>query len=100
MQERFGKRDKSKGPSSVWAIYIAVFIDLFSDGMMIGTGSAIVTGLGFLLALGQVPADLPEGFATIATFKNSGTTTRAKRILLSASFAIPVFLGATVGFLR
>lgn len=64
---------------------------------MIGTGSAIAGSLGFILALGQVPADIPEGFATIATFKNT-TLTRAKRLLLSASFALPIFLGVTLSY--
>jgi ZIP family zinc transporter len=75
-----------------------VAIDLFSDGVMIGTGSNIGLALGVLLAIGQVPADLPEGFATIATFKDKGIV-RAKRLLLAASFTIPILLGATVGFL-
>lgn len=66
---------------------------------MIGTGSTIATGLGLQLALGQVPADIiPEGFATIATFREKGVA-RTKRLLLSLSFAISIFLGASVGYL-
>lgn len=68
VQYRFGSNKASATP---WTIYFAVSIDLFSDGIMIGTGSAIAGSLGFILALGQVPADIPEGFATIATFKNT-----------------------------
>ncbi len=83
--------------SGPWAIYAGVAIDLFSDGVMIGTGANIALGLGLLLALGQVPADIPEGFATIATFKDQGVP-RARRMLLAASFAIPILLGATIGF--
>lgn len=64
---------------------------------MIGTGSNIGPSLGVLLALGQVPADVPEGFATIATLKDQGMP-RSRRLLLSASFAIPILLGATLGF--
>lgn len=86
--------EASAGP---WAIYAGVAIDLFSDGVMIGTGSNIALGLGLLLALGQVPADIPEGFATIATFKDQGVP-RARRILFAASFAVPILLGATLGF--
>lgn len=80
-----------------WAIYAGVAVDLFSDGVMIGTGSNLGLSLGVLLALGQVPADLPEGFATIATFKANGVA-RAKRLILAASFTIPILLGATLGF--
>lgn len=82
-----------KPEGSPWMIYFSVAIDLFSDG----AGSSLGLGLGLLLALGQVPADLPEGFATVANFKRRGVE-RAKRILLSASFAIPILLGATLGF--
>jgi ZIP family zinc transporter len=67
VQKRFGKAAFN---TSAWSIYFAVSIDLFSDGVMIGSGSTVAATLGLLLALGQVPADLPEGFATLATFKN------------------------------
>lgn len=80
-----------------WAIYAGVAIDLFSDGVMIGAGANIGLTLGVLLALGQVPADLPEGFATIATFKRKGVP-KLRRLLLAASFTIPILLGATLGF--
>lgn len=96
VQNRFGGRAQ-KGMSAAVAIYIGVAIDLFSDGVMIGTGSTVAPGLGLLLALGQVPADIPEGFATIATFKARQVKKRT-RLLLSASFAIPIFIGATVGY--
>lgn len=86
--------DKGSGP---WMIYFAVAIDLFSDGVMIGTGSTISPDLGFLLALGQLSADIPEGFATIATFRAKGTT-RKFRLFVSAAFALPLILGATIGY--
>lgn len=90
-----GEAEADAGP---WAIYAGVAIDLFSDGIMIGAGSNIGLQLGILLALGQVPADIPEGFATIATFKAKGLP-RARRLLLAVSFAIPILLGATLGYL-
>lgn len=86
--------EKNAGP---WIIYIAVCVDLFSDGLMIGVGSVVSFSLALVLALGQVIADLPEGFATIATFKDRGVA-RAQRLLLSASFAVPILLGATLGY--
>lgn len=49
------------------------------------------------MAIGQVPADFPEGFATIANLKGV-VRSRSKRILLNASFLIPVFVGATAGY--
>lgn len=85
------------GDTSPWMIF-GVAVDLFSDGLMIGTCFSISLSLGLMLALGQLPADLPEGFATIATFKEQGLS-RPRRLLLSASFRLPITLGATVGFL-
>jgi ZIP family zinc transporter len=78
-------------------IYVGVAVDLFSDGVLVGTGSTLAIGLGLLLAVGQVPADVPEGFATIASFKRAGVA-RKKRILLAASFALPILVGATLGY--
>ena len=91
---RFGGSESIVGP---WMIYVGVAVDLFSDGILVGTGSTLAISLGLLLALGQVPADVPEGFATIAAFKRAGVD-RKKRILLSASFAIPILGAATLGY--
>ncbi len=62
-----------------------------------GTGSAVSSSLALALALGQVLADLPEGFATMANFKAKGIG-RGRRILLSASFALPALGAATVSY--
>lgn len=90
-----GESEADEG--SVWAGYIAVCVDLFSDGVLIGTGSVVSGSLGFLLALGQVPADVPEGFATVATLK-ARRIRRSTRLLLSAAFAVAILLGATLGY--
>ena len=87
----------SEGSTGPWVIYFSTAIDLFTDGLLIGTGATISSNLGLLLALGQVPADLPEGFATIATLKKAGIA-RRQRILLAAAFAVPVLLGASTGY--
>jgi ZIP family zinc transporter len=91
---RFGKATGGTGP---WMIYAGVAVDLFSDGIMIGTGATISSSLALLLALGQVSADVPEGFATVATFKKQNIS-RSKRILIAASFALPILIGTTIGF--
>ena len=83
--------------SGAWMIFFGTSVDLFSDGIMIGTGSTIAFSLAVLLALGQVAADVPEGFATVAMFKGQKTT-RARRLFLSASFAVPILLGSTIGY--
>lgn len=93
VSERFG----GEGGAGPYVIFFGVSVDLFSDGVLVGTGSTVAIGLGLLLALGQAPADLPEGYATIANFRSAGTP-RRKRLLLSAAFAVPIFLGATIGY--
>jgi ZIP family zinc transporter len=97
--ERVGKgAGKSDRPhAGTWAIFVGVAVDLLSDGLMIGAGSTITLDLGLLLALGQVTADIPEGFATIAAFRQQGLPRRA-RLLLAASFVVPVLAGAALGY--
>lgn len=87
----------ASGRLGMWMIYIAVAIDLFSDGLLIGTGSAVSFSMAIVLALGQVLADVPEGYATIANMKSKDVP-RSKRLLLSASFAIPVLTAAIVAY--
>lgn len=93
-------RSDTQGASStagMWMIYIAVSVDLASDGLMIGTGSAVSLTMALALAVGQVLADIPEGYATIANMKDKGVP-RARRVLLSASFAIPVLTMASLAY--
>lgn len=94
MQKKFSGNNESAGP---WLIYFAVCVDLFSDGLMIGAGSTISAELALLLALGQVGGDLPEGFATIAALKGTNFS-RTKRFIATMGFAVPLFLGTTIGY--
>lgn len=86
------------GSGRVWAVYGGVGLDLFSDGVLIGTGSVVNPALGVLLALGQAPADVPEGFAASATLRQAGVGRRL-RVAAAAGFAVPILLGAAIGFL-
>ncbi|KGJ02073.1 zinc transporter, ZIP family [Paracoccus halophilus] len=86
------------GVSGMWMIYIAVAVDLASDGLMLGSGSALSLSLGLTLALGQVLADLPEGYAVIANFRAKGVP-RARRLWLSASFILFSVGAAALAFL-
>ena len=96
LQSSAGNRAGSSA-SGMWMVYVAVSIDLASDGLMIGTGSTISYSMALVLALGQVLADIPEGYATIANMKEKGVP-RSRRILLSASFAIPVVGAALIAY--
>lgn len=93
-----GRLGSTKEQASALAIFGGVSLDLFSDGVMIGTGTVVSPALGLLFALGQMPADVPEGFAAVATLRNAGIG-RKGRLLMAAGFAVPILLGAAVGFL-
>ena len=92
-----GRLQGGEEHTGTWMIYVAVAIDLFGDGLMIGVGSVVSFELGLILALGQAMADAPEGFATISNFRHKGQP-RARRFLLSASLAVPCLAGATIGY--
>lgn len=91
-------RTGQQGAGGAWAVYGGVGLDLFSDGVLIGTGSVINPALGVLLALGQAPADLPEGFAATATLRRAGIR-RSRRLLAAAGFTVPIMIGAALGYL-
>lgn len=80
-------RGGGQSGAGAWMIYVAVGIDLASDGLMLGSGAAVSVSLAIALAVGQVLADLPEGFAAVANFKDKKIQ-RKTRILLSASFIL------------
>lgn len=79
------------------AIFLSIAIDLFGDGLMIGTSLTISPHLGVVLTSARVVAHIPEGFVTNAAFK-SQQMPRPKRFLLLAAFLIPVWLGTTLGY--
>lgn len=82
----------------MWMIYVAVAVDLVSDGMMIGAGAAVSFSLALVLAVGQVLGDLPEGYAVVANFRDKGLARRA-RLGLSASFILVVVSAACGSYL-
>ena len=91
------ERGQGAGNTGTWLVYVAVAADLLGDGLLIGSGSAVSASMGLVLALGQVMADIPEGFAVSANFRDKGVG-RLKRLLLSASFLIPVVGGALLSY--
>lgn len=81
-----------------WKVYATNGADLLSDGLMTGAGFAVSSGLGMLLALSQVVANAPGGFATGANFRHRGLG-RSKRVFAALSYAIPAVVGAALGYL-
>jgi ZIP family zinc transporter len=80
-----------------WVIFLSMAIDLFGDGLMIGTSLTIAPHLGIVLASARVVAHIPEGFVTNAEFK-SQKLPRTERFLLLAALIIPIWLGTTLGY--
>ncbi len=95
--DRWQKSKQGGAGTGAWMVYVAVATDLVGDGLLIGAGSAVSTDLALLLALGQVLADIPEGFAVVANFRDKGAN-RTKRLLLSASFVVPVAATAILAY--
>ena len=95
--ERWQQGKKGGAGAGAWMVYVAVATDLAGDGLLIGAGSAVSSQLALALALGQVLADIPEGFSVIANFRSKGVK-RGKRLLLAASFAVPVLGAAALAY--
>ena len=89
---------RGKGQLRMWMIYVAVATDLTSDGLMIGTSSAVSISLALVLAGGQVLADVPEGYAAISNMKDKQVP-RARRLWLSASFMLFSIGAAAIAYL-
>jgi ZIP family zinc transporter len=92
--ERWQQGKEDGAGAGPWMVYVAVASDLIGDGLLVGAGAAVSSQLALAVALGQVLADAPEGFAVIANFRDKGVP-RRRRLLISASFAVPV-LGAAL----
>lgn len=92
------KKGGSADRTSMWMIYVAVAVDLTADGLMLGSGTAVSLALGVSLAAGQVLADVPEGFATVANLRENGVS-RKGRIVLSASFVLYCLGAALLAYL-
>ncbi len=89
--------DKSEKQSSAWVIFFAIGVDLFSDGLMVGTSSTIAFSLALMVAVGHILANIPTGMAAISSFKQIKTSALFRQ-MLSASFIFPPVIGATLGY--
>jgi ZIP family zinc transporter len=73
----------------------ALFMAWRSSSTPSSTATALTPSLGLLLALGQVPADAPEGLAAIAALRAAGIPRRT-RVLMALGFAAPMLIGASL----
>lgn len=95
--DRLIKKFTGGKEASAISIYIAVCIDLLSDGLVISSGSTISRNFGGILAIGQSLADAPEGYATIASLNNAKVQ-RKKRVIMNLSLIFPTIIGASIGY--
>jgi ZIP family zinc transporter len=84
--------------AGAWMVYMAVATDLVSDGLMVGAGSAVGSGLGFLLASTQAIANIPGGFAATSNFRDDGMP-RSRRFVLLVSIIAPALVSVILGYL-
>lgn len=82
---------------SAWMVYVAVVVDLTSDGLMVGTGAAVQSEFGILIAATQSIANIPGGFAAISNFRDDGMQ-RGRRLALSVMAAIPAVCATLIGY--
>lgn len=82
---------------SAWMVLMAGAVDLFSDGLMTGAGTAVGSGLGLLIAASQSIANIPGGFAITANFRDDGVP-RRWRLAASAALLVMVLASATIGY--
>ena len=77
--------------------YVAIGVDLLTDGLMTGSGAAVAASLGVLLAASQVIGNLPGGFAIAANFRAAEMPRTQRMVMLSVYPLLPV-LGAAAGY--
>lgn len=95
LKDRFSSGNKGAG---LWTVYTAVAADLLIDGLTTGAGAAVSSGLGLLLALSQIIANIPGGFAVTANFR-SAEVAKSKRLRAVLGYPLTPVLGGAVGFL-
>jgi ZIP family zinc transporter len=86
-----------EGPGGPWPLYVGVALELFTDGLLIGTGTILSMSLALVLAIGQMISNIPEGLATMISFRSFGTNKRSREVILM-TLALPIFLGVTLGY--
>lgn len=90
--------DARTGAGGSWGAYSVVLIDLATDGLFTGSGSSISAGLGLLLALSQLLANMPGGYAVASALSAGGLSGRPRRIALVVLPLAPP-LTAILGYL-
>lgn len=93
-----GKTEPREAQSgSPWGIYVAVGVDLATDGLLIGTGAGTQSRLGLMIALAMCVADAPAGFVNQLSLKEP-VPSRVQRIALLLGLAVPLFGALAIGY--
>ncbi|MFN3574293.1 peptidoglycan-binding protein [Phenylobacterium sp.] len=93
-----GRLGSGEGRAGLWGVYAAVATDLLIDGLTTGAGSAVSGSLGLLLALSQVAANIPGGFAVTANFR-AADVPRSRRLIAACAYPLTPVAGAAAGYL-
>ncbi len=89
--------DEAPAKRGPWVLVLGNAVDFLSDGVLVGAGSSVHQGVGFVLAFGLFISNVPSGIATGATLKRSGVA-RRQRIVIAAGFAMTVLAGTGIGY--
>lgn len=92
------KFSRGEQRTAIWGVYMVVGVDLLSDGLMTGSGGAVSASLGLLIALSQVVANMPGGFAVTANFRKA-VVPRSQRLWMAAAYPIVPLVAAAAGYL-
>lgn len=84
--------------SGIWGAYFVVIVDLAIDGLFTGSGASISRGLGLMLALSQLIANMPGGLAVAAGLRADDVPSRFRHVSLLL-FPLTPILCALIGFL-
>ena len=83
--------------AGAWGLFVGVAVDLFTDGMMIGSGATVGASLAFLLALGHVPSTIPMGFSSFVAFRKARMPL-VGRVGVAAALVLGLFAGTGAGY--
>ena len=96
LSRRAESQSEDATDTTPWALVVAIGIDVFVDGMLIGVGFAAGETQGVLLAISMTGCTISLGLATAAALMRSGSPRRRAAMLTSLVGLLPA-IGAVVG---
>src|SRR5690606_10312172 len=72
-------------------VYAAIGVDLVSDGLMTGAGSAVQSRFGLFLAAAQAVSNIPGGFSATANLQHQQVN-KGRQWLIAGLIVVPVLV--------